>query len=459
MKASAHTHERQTLVLKIAKTLVSVSDRRERGRTSEGQSLSPGDWPYGSQEWFEQKLWLCMTRTLGTSGLRLTGDPSKYSDLRNKTTHSDLESTTHARARDSLPLASCDNHICNKIPQGSSLPMFAHSHSFTFSDADITTADVAAASSARQVDISHPGLLQQSSNCRAGVSSLADTRRHANMPAAAFLLHDDQRQETHLQIDMLEDMTGQDQLTHALHSTFHHWHQQDSVMSEDILIHDDSSSPMPLFSQNSAIEVSNSDGDSFTHNREIISSPQFITFESTSNTMDSRNSMQSLSELLGDDSRLGSMWKRRPSYCPPGEDAAEQLHDMFLHDPDMKLFSPTRGQDLPYGDPMMFDTYDFSRASSRSSTSSSPSTCSRRDFEQLEQPSLYSYSSRPSSGSRITSGSSREAKDNKRQSSGSKKASRPTRISEDDILFQQSSMSRSVDIKTRKNPRDYSSRR
>lgn len=188
--------------------------------------------------------------------------------------------------------------------------------------------------------------------------------------------------------------------------------------------------------QDSSIETSNSEQDSFTSNQVINSISSTTTLTTIPHTMASQDSMQSLSELLGDDSRLGNMWQRRRSTCPMGEDDAEQLHNMFLHDPDMKLFSPTR-KDSSFSDAMMFDNYDFSRTSSRSSSA----TTSRSSFEQLEAS--------PYASSTVSS--------SKKNSSSRKQSSR-SRMSEDSILYQQTGASRSVDIKQRKNPREYSSR-
>lgn len=147
---------------------------------------------------------------------------------------------------------------------------------------------------------------------------------------------------------------------------------------------------------------------------------------------------------------------RRASTCPPGEDQAAQLHNMFQNDPDMKLFSPSRDDDLSFSDAMMFGSYDFSRKVTNSSEPTSPSSYSASVWEPVERANPYSYSQSPAE-SRSALASTRDTKEHRRRSSILKKSSRPARMSEDDIMFQQTSPTRKVEIKSRKTLKDYSS--
>lgn len=418
MKATTDIDQRHTLIPTIVKTLRSLN-HPEKHRHIQERLTEHGEWCNGSPEWIEQKLWTTLTQVLGKD---------------------------HSRSRKSLLTDSRDKRACSRLQQDSSLVTACHVSSLPVDvsklSQNMTTAtDVAAGDShpAYQSYTNPVGNMCKSSIWSAGQANfdnwLTGEARHAH--SAHAVSHE---AGTSPEIDMEEDIIGQKQLTHNLQS-FSCWHHQDPDLFESIDIYRDARPFKYSSNQDSTTETINREQAPFCSERDINTSFSSTAFSTIPNAMDSQISMQSLSELLGDDSRLESMWKRRRSTCPTGEDYAEQLHNMFVHDPDMKLFSPARKDSSSSSDTMILDNYDFSRASSCASTYSTPATLSRSSFEQLESSSY----SQPTHISR------------KKQSS-SRKQSSNSRTLEDDILFQQSSASRSVDIKKRKDPREYSSR-
>jgi len=165
-------------------------------------------------------------------------------------------------------------------------------------------------------------------------------------------------------------------------------------------------------------------------------------------------SSHSLSEVLGGDHLLWNIWKRRGSAAPPEAGDMLEMHTMFENDPDMRLLSSKREDRSSYDDSMMYGSFDFSRKTTQSSESSwagSPSD------ELLEEPfeddsKFYPQSSQSSTQSRTSLSTPNKTK---RRPSVLQKLTRPPRMSEDDILFQQSSPTRQVDIKKRKTLLDY----
>lgn len=422
--------QRRALIPKIAKALSTWNNLTAHSRaatTSTDNSSSKHD--VSSVEWIEEKLWLSMTRMLG---IDIGVDATSSSTLRNE--------STDMLDCDDLLLASSDSGR-----NGSLRP---------------PPTEVAAETDATRrgpKPFRHLHHLQ-SLGCRAGISNKScDETVSTNMHAsAASLTHIDQKGEICRQINAPQNVIRQDELIHCSESTLCYQPNEQPDILEDIIIYAAARPSTVPFRQSSAIQVLNTSTD--TNDTNILT-PTSDTFEDSLITeMDSSNPSQSLKEVLGDDMLLWSMWKRRPSTCPPGEDDAELLHNMFENDPDMKLFSPIREEDMSFNDIMMLDSYDFSRKSTSSSTSTTPDSYSRGAFEQLEQISSYSYSSPVSSTSRSTQPSIRDTKEQRRKSSGLKKASRSARMTEDDIIFQQTSPSRSIDIKSRRSVRDYSGR-
>jgi hypothetical protein len=170
--------------------------------------------------------------------------------------------------------------------------------------------------------------------------------------------------------------------------------------------------------------------------------------------MPSHSPRQSLSEALGADHLLWNIWKRRGSAAPP---EAGAMHNMFENDPDMRLLTSKRGDRSSYDNTMLFESFSFSRKSTQSSTRSSDSswagTPSNEILEDpLEDPMLYSQSSQSSTRPQA---SIDRPKSTKRRPSVLQTMTRPPRMSEDDILFQQSNSTRHVDVKKRKTLLEY----
>lgn len=448
---SEDVKQRRALIPKIAKALSTWNEAtRMKNSSSKHDNRLQGK---GSIEWIEEKLWGSMTRALRLNGTSSAGVVSTWTPI---PTATPTPTPSEPRA------LGCDDHD--------------HDLLLTLGDSG-RHVDVAAETNAAQHEtksFEHPH--QQSQGCCIGVSSsplaLDDRDYSTNMHAsAASLTHIDRKGEMNSLIGAPQKLIGQEELTHCQCSdpTFAHWHwhwhqlHEHADILEDVLISTDALPSNLPSRQNTAIEAFKIDADivPLTKNTNITTCTSISTTfeENLTNNMDSPDSRQSLKEVLGDDMLLWSMWKRRPSTCPQGEDDTELLHNMFQNDPDMKLFSHAREEDMSYTDIMMLDSWDFSRKSSRSSTSSTPDSHSSSPFVQLEQISPYSYPSRVSSASSTTLASTRDSKEQRRHSSALKKTTKPSRMSEDDIVFQQTSPSRKVDIKTRKSVRDYSGRR
>lgn len=418
MEAPSGMDQRHVLVPKVVKTLASLvrHDANPRKVNIPDEFTQQAEKHLRSSEWIEQKLRLSL---LNATNIEPTPRKTKLTRAANR-----------SRSRD--------------VPAAQSIHI-PHSAQFA---ADIThvrpnavTDTPVAAEKANDADPVYTNLLRNmhgisTKDAWAAGGDTLDARltpapRHGRAvmhPAASS----NQQEAFCMEIDDLPYLTGQDQLTHDLQSAFSSQYDNDPDLFQSIDIYPDPYPSNRASYQTSAIETPNT-----TQQGTLLD--QQTTFTTTTNTMDSQNSMQSLSELLGDDSRLASMWQRRRSTCPTAEEEAEQLHNMFLYDPDMKLFNATRKDTL--SDTMMFDTYDFSRTTSWSSASSSPSTRSTTSFEQLEQPVPKSTST-----------------SSKRQSSSLKQSSRSSRMSDADILFQQTGSSRTIDIKKRKSSQGYSTR-
>lgn len=162
--------------------------------------------------------------------------------------------------------------------------------------------------------------------------------------------------------------------------------------------------------------------------------------------MPTHSPRQSLSEALGGDHLLWKIWKRRGSAAPSEAGDMLEMHNMFEHDPDMKLLK--REDRSSYEDPMLFDSFDFSRELIPSSGSSWPGSPADELFEEpLKDPTLHSQSTQSSTR---TQNPTSTPKKTKRRSSALQKITPSSRMSDDDILFQQSSPTREVGIKKRK---------
>lgn len=448
---SEDVKQRQALIPKIAKALSIWNDLTAHKRTTSTDNLSPNHdnsnclqghvQDTTSAEWIEQKLWLSMTRALGIgTGMDVAASSAGVLSTCSKT----WNEITGTPDCDDLPLEVTSSDSGRPPPT-----------------------EVAAERNSAQHESKPFGLPHhhQSLGCREGVSNkLSDRVDSTTMHAsAAFLTHVDQNGKIRRLIDARQNIIGQGGLIqyYSRPTPSHRQHDYpDPDFLESIFIYDDAPPPPSLSSRRvSSIEASETDTNLFPFIDNISTPTPISTIpgERSINEMDSTNSSQSLKEVLGDDMLLWSMWKRRPSTYPPGEDDAELLHNMFQNDPDMKLFSPSREDDMSFADIMMLDSYDFSRKSTNSSTSTTPDSYSSSAFEQLEQMSSYSYSSPVQSTSRNTS-STHETKEQRRKSSVPRKGSCPARIPEDDFLFQPMSPTRKVDTKTRKSIRDYSGR-
>jgi len=149
---------------------------------------------------------------------------------------------------------------------------------------------------------------------------------------------------------------------------------------------------------------------------------------------------QSVSEALGGDHLLWKIWKRRGSAAPPEADDMLEMHIMFENDLDTTLL---RREDwASYDDSMLFDSFDFSRKSKPSSESSwLGSPADEISEEPHKNHTLQSHS---------TQSSTSTPKKAKQRSSALQKITPSSRMSDDEILFQQSSPAREVDIKKRK---------
>lgn len=431
--------QRRALIPKIAKALSAWNHMVTDASTNiQLQSQDVGN----TSSWIEERLWLSMTQALGLNveGVQVSsaGIMSTCSRERNKITNAPVD----------------DDHA------------LAFSDSTRDDSQSAPRADVAAKrKNAPQYGNNSFELLYQRHNhdyC-AGVSNeLFDSVNSTTMhDSTATLTHIDQKGVWNRRISGPRNLIGQKELTHCSYSDLSHEQREHSDILEEDLICENNRPPSLFFRQSTAIEGFESDTDLLSLADDgTIATPVFTASEeSLIDNMDTSDSRQSLTDVLGDDMLLWSMWKRRPSTYPHGEDDAELLHDMLQNDPDMKLFSPTHEDDMSFNDIMMLDSWDFSRKSSSSSTFTTADSDLSKSFGQLEQSSPYSCSSQISSAPGTGAAPIRDAKEEKRQLSVQKKVTRPAIISEDDMLFQQTSPPRRVDIKSRKGMREHSGRR
>lgn len=138
------------------------------------------------------------------------------------------------------------------------------------------------------------------------------------------------------------------------------------------------------------------------------------------------------------------------------------MHDMFENDADTRVLTVKREESYSE-DSMLFDSFDFSRKTTRTSPFSSRSSYmgdySRGLYDEpANGESLTEARSAHSSAPQSPDSSvavSRMPKAFRRRSSVLSKWTRPPRMSEQDIQFQQSSPTREVDIRSRKTLLDY----
>lgn len=293
--------------------------------------------------------------------------------------------------------------------------------------------------------------------------SHVEVTRHADLPRGA-LTHTDQKGKENMQ--SFEDrekrgMIGQPLLTHVATSTRLHEDSEVNEMDDDILIPQYFQASVPCSkSVAAAIEHYNNKDQGFLFQDGRLSiTPGTGGYQLDTDKieqtfgMPSHSPRQSLSEVLGSDPLLWNLWKRRGSAASPAGDQMLEMHNMFENDPDMRLLT-SKGEDhSSYDDSMLFESFEFSRKSTQSSESSWAASPSKEMFEQpLEDPMLCSQPTQSSTQPRTSVSSPKKGK---RRPSVLQKITRPPKLSEDDILFQQSSPTRQVDIKKRKSLLDY----
>lgn len=443
--ATINIARRQALIPKIVKILsgLKLQETHVRDTTVEDRFAEYAQLFSESSEWIEQKLWLCLTQVPG-SNARITDTVLG--------SHEAWRKANSTGPREDLPRDPSDQSIRNGKVSLRGEPTITADIANPSLYRTVTETAGRSYQAADKRYINPFESMHQSSTLNAGGVAL-DTKLTGDARHADAVLHatpNNHYEEVSLEIDMLEEIIVQKQLIHNQQSTFSYWHGQDRDLFESIGIYDSCQPPKQLLIENTITVTQNSEPNTFDLDQDISLCSSSTGLIATPHTMNSQYAGQSLSELLGDDARLANMWSRRRSNCPTGEDDAEMLHNMFLHDPDMKLFSPT-SKASSLADAMLFDDYDFSRCSSRSSASSPPASRSRNSFEQLEQtvPSSYISRSSPSPISRPGLPLARDTKDSKRQSSSTKHPSHSSRTSEDDIVFQQTGKTRSTEIKQR----------
>lgn len=428
---------RLTLIPKIAKALSAWNNMVAHDKDT-GTGTSIQTWTQDTSDtgnWIEEKLWLSMAHTLALNmdGSSSGGIMSMCSTTRNENTNT---------------------------PAGDD-PLQGFGDSTYDDGRPAPLADVAAERKNAPQHGTKPFKLpyqRPNHDCCAGVSSELFDRAISTIMhnPTATLTHIDQKGVWNQKISVSPNVIGREELIHCSYSTLPHEQTEHLEAVENNLIYENNRSPSLFLKHSIANEGFNGDTDLLSLTNDVIIATLVSTAfkESLVDTMDNSDSRQSLTDVLGDDMLLWSMWKRRPSTYPQGENDAELLHNMFENDPDMKLFSPTHEDEISYADIMMLDSWDFSRKSSNSSTTTTPDGGPSNSLEQLEQFPPRSYSSQFPPVS-----STRDAKEQKRQPSVQKMATRSTTGSEDDMIFQQASPPRRVDIKSRRGVREHSGRR
>ena len=249
-------------------------------------------------------------------------------------------------------------------------------------------------------------------------------------------------------------MIGQKLLIHDVHSTDMHEGRRVEELEEDLLILEDLQyagfcSYSNLTIRNCAGEndlIPLEDDSCFTPLREITKQLDDQTSYLNVN-MPSRSPRQSLSDALGGDHLLWNMWKRRGSAAPAPEADMLEMHNMFEHDPDMRLITSNRMDRSLHNDPMLFESFDISRNSTPTCESGKSSWFGTPVDEPVQDPMHNLRCSQPLMASQSSISTPKKMK---RRPSLLQKPTLPHIMSEDDILFQQSSPTREVEIKKRK---------
>lgn len=162
--------------------------------------------------------------------------------------------------------------------------------------------------------------------------------------------------------------------------------------------------------------------------------------------MPSCSPCQSLPEPLGDCRILRKTWERRNGTNLLEADNMLEIHDMFENDHDVKLRT---GEDQSsYDDSMLLDSFNSSRKSPSFSESCWLGSPTHESLgKAFKKSTTCSQSTQPSTEQQLLTSMSKKMK---RRSSISQEIMSSARMTEDDILFQQSSPLREVDVKKRK---------
>ena len=255
--------------------------------------------------------------------------------------------------------------------------------------------------------------------------------------------------------DLLDDgpaqTIGRDVLTQTVHSTGQHNRYEvdmDHESNHDILMLDELQPAMKsLTSQDFVLQhiLPTSSTPFQLRSSEALKSSSSLSGIANSLRMNDTESKISLADVLGDDH---FMW-RRGSLAPA--EHVTSMQNLYKHDPDMRILTSTV-DDYAFDDSMLFGSFDWSREPSQSASSSE-----RVSPDLTEEPPILERDSghqrqQPKSLSNVEVTAKPKAK---RRSSVLQKITRPPRMSEDDIVYQQSSPTRAVDIKKRKSLMEY----
>lgn len=257
----------------------------------------------------------------------------------------------------------------------------------------------------------------------------------------SFLTHHDRNSNASglvLLDDHCEGLIGGSMLSQSWHSTKQHSRFEVSMgygTNQDILMLDELQ-PGEMFSIAQALDTQLAPPTFSASHHDVLSSP---TIPPTSTpVMADKESRYSLADVLGDDH---FMW-RRGSLAP-----IQDMHHLYENDPDMKLLTSTVDE-YAFDDSMLFGSFDWSRNTSQSADSSETVSPDLTE-EPPNLPNEIKHA--PQEPTQLAKPSSKPIRPKtKRRPSVLQKMARPPRMSEDDIMYQQSSPTRDVDIKKRK---------
>ncbi|KAK5944967.1 hypothetical protein PMZ80_002170 [Knufia obscura] len=477
---------RQHLIPALAKILTSFK-RQNCENVETVQRFDDEHARSNDAEWYEEKLWSSMMNALKMPArARLVGSASKASDGTDygicSTAHDAVslcangEQSARARMSD-WELASYDESELDWLPpckqeeavDEDMLDLNSGEHS----DDDSFLLDASASDeeslfyrsqgvSAEISSRAHRDLANQSEMGTVSRPGRAKPFRGAEQPRGVLTHIDEKDNNTTQALEYCENCSGigQSLLTHGAGSTLLHEDTKMPDMDDDILIPQDRlSSILCSSSELVSAHCKHRDSDFCPEGDRCSILPEIGEDQFDSDNLDhtlempSHSPRQSLSEALGGDRLLWNIWKRRGSAALPEAGDMLELHNMLENDPDMRLLSSKREDQPPQGDSMLFDSYDYSRRPPLSSDSSYTGSSSNELFEEpLEDPVMYSQFTQSSTQAPTSTPTTKKAK---RRPSLLQKITRPSRMSEDDILFQQSSPTRQVDIKKRKTLLEY----